>query len=888
MARGGPPSSSRLAGRTPVVLSPSWLLQGLRSPLTPAAKGRATVTYLYENLLDDNFQMLCQALLVKEYPGMQCFPVGMPDGGRDAAAPEDPFATDIIVFQVKFAKAPNSIADPVRWMTDAIDGEQAKVERLIARRSIARYVLITNMPGTSHLDAGRIDKVLAHLKVALPDITTGVMWREDLDRRLDGQFDIKLRYPSLLNGPDVLRQLWERAIGGEADTRRSGALRSYLATEYERDETVRFKQAELLPSPLLQLFIDVPAEPSRERTAARVRRRGDLEAWQDAAVRAHAASTGRDRSQVRLYEQPDGPTLYEEHGGLTPLQVGAAALLLDGPYADAQPCIVLEGAPGQGKSTLAQYICQVQRIRLLGREEDSHLPAHMRAAAVALPIKLELRDVAVWLRGRDPWSEEETSHAGATTLEAAVAAHISRYSGGVSFDVADLHAVFRTTPVLLVLDALDEVADLDDRRLVVERVLEAVVRLEEQTESLQVLVTSRPTAIASAPTFPRDRFAHISLSALPRSLALDYTSKWTAVRKLDETDTKALLRVLRDKLGQPHLAELAKNTMQLSILLSLIHLRGASLPDKRTELYDTYVETFLNREAEKNDIVRDNRQLLVDIHRFLAFYLHARAESGKGSGRISHSVLRELIGSYLAGEGQPQDILDELLTGMVERVVALVSRVEGTYEFEVQPLREYFAARHLYDTAPYSPPGRERRGTKPDRFDALAPNPYWLNTTRFFAGCFSKGELADLAHRLCELVTHLEVGKLSYPRSLGLALLQDLVFTQSPAATRQVVEATFDALGLQYASQYGPSYGNILDVDGFGASVTILAPGAGQQLLEERLQKVLVQEGPFTDRVHRLSLLLAANSRLVDTARWWLTDGSCGLKGARSTGYGSG
>src|SRR5437763_667634 len=113
--------------------------------------------------------------------------------------------------------------------------------------------------------------------------------------------------------------------------------------------------------------------------------------------------------------------------------------------------------------------------------------------------------------------------------------------------------------------------------------------------------------------------------------------------------------------------------------------------------------------------------------------------SGKGS--VTEQRLVKLLKDYLAEEGHSTEVVDALFTGMVERVGALVSRVQGTYEFEVQPLREYFAARHLYETAPYSPPGHEQRGTKPDRFDALARNFYWLNVTRFYCGCFSKGEL---------------------------------------------------------------------------------------------------------------------------------------------------
>ena len=40
--------------------------------------------YQLENLGDERFQQLCQALLVREFPDVQCFPVGMPDGGRDS------------------------------------------------------------------------------------------------------------------------------------------------------------------------------------------------------------------------------------------------------------------------------------------------------------------------------------------------------------------------------------------------------------------------------------------------------------------------------------------------------------------------------------------------------------------------------------------------------------------------------------------------------------------------------------------------------------------------------------------------------------------------------------------------------------------------------------
>jgi hypothetical protein len=117
----------------------------------------------------------------------------------------------------------------------------------------------------------------------------------------------------------------------------------------------------------------------------------------------------------------------------------------------------------------------------------------------------------------------------------------------------------------------------------------------------------------------------------------------------------------------------------------------------------------------------------------------------------------------------------------------LVSRVQETYEFEVQPLREYFAARHLYETAPYSPTGAEKSGTKLDRFDALARNPYWLNVARFYGGCFSNGEISALVDELNEVSSSEPYKLTSHPRTLALMLLGDWVFTQYQPAVRKVV-----------------------------------------------------------------------------------------------------
>lgn len=77
---------------------------------------------------------------------------------------------------------------------------------------------------------------------------------------------------------------------------------------------------------------------------------------------------------------------------------------------------------------------------------------------------------------------------------------------------------------------------------------------------------------------------------------------------------------------------------------------------------------------------------------------------------------------------------------------ALTSKVQGTFEFDVQPLREYFTARYLYDFA-----GADQRGfDMADVLCELVRRGYWRNTSGFFAGFAKPNELAGLVETLEE------------------------------------------------------------------------------------------------------------------------------------------
>jgi len=107
-----------------------------------------------ENLGPEHFQQLCQALLVQEFPGTNCLPVGQPDGGRDAMRYlDDANSSEFAVFQVKYSRNAACGADARGWVLEAVLGEVEKVKRLV-ERGANRYLFATNVAGTAHLDVG--------------------------------------------------------------------------------------------------------------------------------------------------------------------------------------------------------------------------------------------------------------------------------------------------------------------------------------------------------------------------------------------------------------------------------------------------------------------------------------------------------------------------------------------------------------------------------------------------------------------------------------------------------------------------------------------------------------------------------------------------------------
>jgi len=717
--------------------------------------------YHFETLGDEKFQNFCQSLLLSSFPNLQCLPVGQPDGGRDAVSLSE---SGQIIFQVKFTRDP-SLKSERDTISSVYKSEIDKIKSLIKKGATA-YYLITNVSGTAHPDVGSVDKIHNEL-TELFGIPCQVWWRNDLERRLDASERLLWRYPELARGQDFL-EFFAKQKESQDSVRNARAFSSYLAAQYALETDVKFQQVQIQNN-IFDLFTDTSIGLAREKMASRQ----SLNISED--DHKHLESKFRGNYHAYSIDQTD---------------LHAARWLIDkAPRAGLQR-IVLEGAPGQGKSTVTQYLCQVHRAIALKKEDDlTRIASNYKSSILRLPIRVDLRDYALWLTGKDPLAGEMNVDRPAKaddSLESLVSFQIHKLSGGKTFELDSLSDLLQNSHCLLVLDGFDEVADLATRQKLIDQIKLASERLSHVCESLQVIVTSRPAAFVLSPGFSEREWAHLALLPMDVDQIICYTDRWIKARNVSVREGNEFKALLKDRLGRPHIRSLAQNPMQLAILLNLISTKGMSLPDKRTALYDSYMDLFFGREAEKSSVVRENRDILLQIHQYLAWKLQADAEIPGGRGSISQSNLQRLVAEFLREKGHRGDVLD-LFSGVVERVGALVSRVQGMLEFEVQPLREYFAGKYLYETAPYSPVGAERHGTKPERFSALAQRPYWANVLRFYSGCYSSGELSSLVNGLEELYENTSLALRFHALQLAVILLGDYVFAQEPRTVKRVV-----------------------------------------------------------------------------------------------------
>jgi hypothetical protein len=722
--------------------------------------------YLYWRLSKEQFQQLCSSLLRLKYDkvSVRCFPVGMADEGIDA------IADGSVIFQDKWSS--KLLQDPAAWLEEAIRGERPKIVRLVRDKRISRYILMTSVAGTTTgKGTGSIQRLQKQLDRYSREFRIPVecWWQSDIDAEVDAAPDsVKWSYQEMLAGADAIRYLMHGSeVEGQAARMRDTVL-EVMASQWREDAKIKFSQADMDRFSVADMFIDVQAAVLNPK-------------------RRNAPLSGGRRHET----------------------VGALSFMLRGghPLEPARPLVFLVGVPGQGKSTLGQYLSQIHRAAILPSGMlGNRKPPGVEVADPKLPLRVDLSDYASWLSGQNPFGDDDYRRPfrrrskGQRSLERFLADFCSAHSGGRQVSVEEVQSLLARYPVLLVLDGLDEVPDPDLRSIVVEEINLAATRMGARgnLRSFQVLVTARPNASGLAEP-DEDLFQTLLLEPLTPPLQSNFIDKWCDVNDIHGRARRDIRRTFLSRTAVDQVAQLADNPMQLTILLFLINRKGDAVPTSLTPLYSDYMAVLLDREVARKQIQREQVPRIHEVTAFLGWYMHAGVEADPAAGRMTRKDIETALLLYFRATEGPVDEAGELLKAATDRFWALTSKVDGTFEFAVQPVREYFAARFLAEWA-----GRDRREPLPkqDVLRRLIGRTYWLNVARFYAGFASPNELAGLRYGLEEAIAGNR-----HPlqeRAAAWTLLNDGIFANAIRVQRDVARLLTDDLSVHLiAGQLG-------------------------------------------------------------------------------------
>ena len=318
------------------------------------------------------------------------------------------------------------------------------------------------------------------------------------------------------------------------------SLRAYVAKQQVDDREIKFKQARLTRS-LVDLYVDLPLAMKSSGAGRGTNYRGPRQT--NAALNEYLT-----RLDYAADLDADIDFHYDSEAPL------AATFFLAMPLACGVTRFVLEGAPGQGKSTVTQFICQVNRIRLLNEPAQlTQLEGDYGSGPIRTPFRVDLRDYAVWLAGKHPFAEDEPMPPAARhrSLESFLTMQVAWYAATDSFRQDDLLELFQRSHCLIVLDGFDEVADIGVRTEMVSEICDAAARLGAISRSAQIILTSRPAAFARSPGFPESDWVHLRLTDLRLPDISAYRDKWIRAEGLTAREAKPIAATLSGKLSQP-------------------------------------------------------------------------------------------------------------------------------------------------------------------------------------------------------------------------------------------------------------------------------------------------------------------------------------------------
>ena len=731
--------------------------------------------YNLSGLSTRSFEQLIQALGAKLFgPNLVIFGDG-PDGGREATFEGSvpyPSTTQSWngygVLQAKFKQRSEGTQKDAEW---ALQQLRSELEKYAApdktRRRPDYYIYATNVVLTPVEEKGSKDRAYSvfqefegSVKLKGFDI-----WDYDKIRTfLDGFEDIRRGYAAWITPGDVLSQVIEQINPKRPDFEK--VLTSFLQKELLADQYANLEQAGHTKEdriPIARVFVDLPAfdkqlvDPPDEKNESGLLPNGFI-----AEVLNHAS------------ERLDPKSI--SSGTISKIVSESAMNPQRGRF-------VLIGGPGQGKTTVGQFICQLFRTAILKHKPEFSLGPEVRQAINIIisqcgsedfdlpgsrrfPIRVVLNQFAKDLASKD------TTH-----VYSLLSYIVDRIRKRTDQDVSpeDFRQWLSSYPWIIVLDGLDEVPASSNREEVLDAVRDFWIDAAASNADILVIATTRPQGYNQ--DFSPELYSHKWLAPLSITRAMHYARRLTEVRYGSDQDRKNKVMTRLDRAtNNEATARLLRSPLQVTIMSMLVDRMGQP-PQERWNLFNKYYDVIYQREVERDipasSILREYKPDVDMIHKRVGLLLQVESERpGKTDARLSSGQFEAVVENRLVAEGHKEEgrkaLQESIIEAAADRLVFLVGLEANQVGFEIRSLQEFMAAEGLME-------GTDRIVAA--RLREIAPVPNWRNVFLFAAGkCFATQQhLRDTVSTICAELNEDPDDDLARATLVGSQLALDLL-----------------------------------------------------------------------------------------------------------------
>ncbi len=360
--------------------------------------------------------------------------------------------------------------------------------------------------------------------------------------------------------------------------------------------------------------------------------------------------------------------------------------------------LAIIGPPGSGKTTVLRHLALIFAQNKQRR--------HERRCRAFVPMLLFLRSHAEAVTADDPPTLAEL----VTDFER---------KAGLKPPAEWFERKLRQGKALVLFDGLDEIADAEKRRRVINWVAKQIERYGES----HFVVTSRPHGYKTNPLlaatvlevqpFTLEQVERFVVGWYLANEVLSSGKDDAGVRQDAEKQGQDLLQRLRNA---PTLAALAVNPLLLT-MIAMVHRPRGALPGRRVELYGEICDVLLGHwQAGKGLKAKLTPAQSRAVLQPLAFHLMVGRKREFTAEEAAKNIREPLVEVQGAG-ADPVEFLE-----VVKNTSGLVLESEiGLYSFAHLTFQEYLAAAHLLD----------RRD--PTLLPADVKDSWWHETIRLYA-----------------------------------------------------------------------------------------------------------------------------------------------------------